>query len=697
MIEDGSPNPLGARCLEGGVNFALFSEVAEAVELCLYDRDRREVERLFLPARSDGVWHGFLPGCGPGQRYGYRVHGPWSPERGLRCNPAKLLIDPYARGLDGPLLRDAAVFDYESKASSSRWRRSDADSAPFVPLSVVAGRSADREVERPWVPWHEAVIYEANVRGFTMRHPGLSDRERGRFSGLRNAGILEHLKALGITSVELMPVHSYVDEDFLLDLGLRNLWGYNSIQFFTADRRFAGADPGAEFREMVDAIHDAGLEVILDIAYNHTGEGDERGPTLSFRGIDNRAYYRMEIGQPGRYSNDTGCGNTLNADHSRVQDLVVDSLRFWHREMGVDGFRFDLATVLGRTAEGFSRAHPLLNRIGGEPDLEGAKLIAEPWDPGPGGYQLGGFPVEWAEWNDRYRNSVRRFWRGDSHQSSEFARRIHGSADLFESNGRMPTASINFITCHDGFTLRDLVSFKHKHNRANGEQNRDGQTHNFSANYGAEGYEVEPGVEELRRRQRLNMLATLLFSQGTPMLLAGDEFGNGQGGNNNAYAQDNETGWLDWSGLADDPDFTQCVRELVRLRRELPLLRQARYVHGRMPKGPGWCDIAWLHPDGRSMRENDWNGDQKLALLFSCHQDQSPDSPIEQAIAILFNASTEDVSFSLPGQVPEPWSARFSSCVESPRTDREGRWLLPARTLMLLTSGPDAGHAEPEA
>ena len=681
----GTSSSLGATCDDQGVNFALYAGAAEAVELCLYDADRHPVAHSFLPEQSDGVWNGYLPGCLPGQRYGYRVHGPWSPAEGLRHNPAKLLIDPWARRLAGRCQWSPAVFDYLQPAEADRWRRNETDSAPFVPLGVVEAAAPARSFRRPAIPWSDLVVYEANLRGFTMRYPGLSESERGRLRGLSNGRILEYLKALGITSLELMPLFTMVDEAFLAERELRNLWGYNSVQFFTPDPRFAGDDGVNEFRDMVEAIHDAGLEVLLDVAYNHTGEGGLHGPTFSLRGIDNLAYYRTEPGVPGRYVNDSGCGNTLNADNPWAQRLVLDSLKYWHREMGVDGFRFDLATVLGRTSAGYLKQHGLLNRIAADPELEGARLIAEPWDPGPGGYQLGRFPVEWAEWNDRFRDTVRRFWRGEPHQSSEFARRIHGSADLFEPSGRNPTASVNFVTSHDGFTLRDLVTYKRRRNEANAENNHDGHAHNYSANYGVEGETDDVAVNALRRQQRLNLLATLLFSHGTPMLLAGDEFGNGQGGNNNAYAQDNEIGWLDWHRLDEDPAFTDEVRQLIRLRKELPLLRQARYVHGRMPTDQGWCDIGWLHPDGRPMLEDDWNGGQQLTLLYSTHAGQKEDSPVVEAVAILFNAAEDAVQFTLPAGLPSTWVSRFCSSPETAGTG-VGRWQLAGRSLLLVTS-----------
>jgi glycogen operon protein len=687
MILPGQATELGATPDDEGVNFALFAGDAEAVELCLFNEHGAPAAHHFLPAQDEGVWSGYLPGCRAGQRYGYRVHGPWAPEQGLRHNPAKLLIDPWAKRLAGRLRPSPTLFDFDPLASGAAWRKCDRDSAPCMPLGVVMNPNSVCAVARPSVPWPERIIYEANPRGYTMRHPDLPEAERGKLRGMSNACILDYLKALGITTLELMPVFAMADEQHLVQLGLHNLWGYNSIQFFVPDPRLAIDDPIAEFRAMVDAIHDAGIEVILDVAYNHTGEGGLHGPCLSLRGIDNLAYYRTEPDDPGAYVNHTGCGNTLNADNPWVQRLVLDSLKYWHSAMGVDGFRFDLATVLGRTADGYLKQHGLLSRIGSDPALWDAKLIAEPWDPGPDGYQLGRFPAEWAEWNDRYRDTVRRFWRGDAGQASEFARRIHGSADLFEPSGRNPPASINFITAHDGFTLRDLVTYERRHNQANAEKNRDGHRHNYSSNHGVEGESDDPQINDLRRRQRLNLLATLLFSHGTPMLLGGDEFGNSQGGNNNAYAQDNPTGWTDWAGLLADPDFTAQVRELIRLRRELPLLRQARYNHGRMPTDLGWCDIDWLRPDGERMREEDWAGTQRLVLLFACHDDQKDASPVVEATAILFNAAAEGARFSLPAGLPEAWILRFSSCGKaSPAAPGSAEWTIPGQSIALLSA-----------
>ena len=685
-FEAGNPGILGATPLEDGVNFAIYSSSADSVELCLFDDQGGQLACYHMPAQHNGVWHGFMPGCEAGQRYGYRVHGAWKPDKGLRHNPSKLLIDPYARRLEGEFSWNPAIFDFDTAAKAGDWIINEQDSEPYVPRCVVEPANPGARFNRPAIPWSSAVIYEANVRGYTMRHPDLPESERGRFRGMSNGQILDYLKALGITSLELMPVHAMIDEQFLAEKGLKTFWGYHSLLVVVPDRRLGGADAVGEFREMVNAIHDTGIEVILDVAYNHTGEGGSDGPTLSFRGIDNLAYYRTEQQDPGRYINDTGCGNTVNTDHIRAQNLVLDSLRYWHREMGVDGFRFDLATVLGRTRNGFSRPHSLLNRISADPDLWGAKLIAEPWDPGPGGYQLGRFPVEWAEWNDRFRDSVRRFWRGDKDQDAEFARRIHGSADVFESSGRNPPASINFVTAHDGFTLRDVVSYEKRHNGANGENNFDGHQHNFSCNHGVEGDTDDPGILAIRRRQRLNMIATMLFSQGTPMLLAGDEFGNGQAGNNNAYAQDNETGWVDWSGLDEDPEFMSSVRELIRLRGRIPLLRQARYIHGRMPTDGGWCDIGWLRPDGRPMQARDWNSSRQLALVFSTHADQKDDSPVVEAVAILFNASGEDIEFALPYDLPSGMMMQFSSARNSCGKTGFGLWSVAARSLALLSS-----------
>lgn len=673
-MEKGSPAPLGSTFTGDGTNFAVYSEAAERIELCLFDADGRE-SRLDLPGQTDGVWHGFLPGCGTGQQYGYRVHGEYAPDDGKRCNPNKLLVDPYARALAGEFAWTTAVFDFKRECAA--WRMNESDSAPYVPKSVVTAQ-VPHASPGPGIPWTDMIIYEANVRGYTMRHPDVPKTDRGKFRGMRNGEILDYLKSLGITSIELMPVHEFIDEQFLAKKGLRNYWGYNSINFFAPMRRYADADPRAEFVGMVNAIHDAGLEVILDVVYNHTGESDRTGPTLSFRGIDNLAYYQVEPGDRGTYINDTGCGNTINGDHPVVRRMIVDSLAYWAGTMGVDGFRFDLAPVLGRHGHGFSRAHPLLHAITDEAALSDVKLIAEPWDPGPGGYRLGEFPARWAEWNDKYRDAVRRFWRGDENMAGEFARRIHGSADLFDTGGRKPSASINFVTAHDGFTLNDLVSYEHRRNEANGEGNGDGHAHNYSANYGAEGESDDAQILKVRRRQRLNMLATLLLSHGTPMILAGDEFGNSQAGNNNAYAQDNETGWLDWSGLASDPAFTDSVRALITLRRNNPLFRPPVYQHGHSSGPRGWRDIEWFDPDGNHLDEAAWHETQALTMLLSDSNGA--------AVAILVNASEKSVVFTLPdSKIPATWTPVYFSARLKP-AGKPARWTINETSIACLSA-----------
>ena len=679
-METGSPAPLGATPDAEGVNFAVYSSVAEAVELCLFDASGRPLASHRLAACSDGVWHGYLPGCKPGQRYGYRVHGHWQPDAGLRCNPAKLLIDPYAREIDGDVEWHDAVFDYIPGGDTPTMNQD--DSAAFVPRSIVCAPLGSSPVATPVIPWAMTVLYETNVRGHTMRHPAVADHERGTFAGMRNEQVLDYLKALGITSVELMPVQAYVDEHHLAKRDLRNYWGYNTIAFFAPMPRFAAANARSEFLDMVNAIHDAGMEVILDIAFNHTGESSHSGPTISFRGLDNQAYYRLEPHAPGTYVNDTGTGNTLNVDHPRVQALVLDCLRYWASEFGVDGFRFDLATILGRHDNGFAPDHPLLQAISDDAKLADVKLIAEPWDPGPGGYQLGHFPERWAEWNDKYRDTLRRFWRGDADMSGEFARRIHGSADIFDHRGRAPYTSVNFVASHDGFTLADAVSYEHRHNEANGENNRDGHAHNYGCNHGVEGDTDDVDVLAARRRHRLNLLASLLFSQGTPMLLAGDEFGNSQQGNNNAYAQDNETGWLDWSGLDDDPQFTTEVRELIHLRNEWPLLRLPAYLHGETEIGASSVNINWLNTDGNAMEESSWSGPAPFKVMYA----EAARNGAMSRVAVLINNSDEEVGFRLPEAYPTcEWRVAWSA--DGLAIAKDGRsFAAPARSISLLTS-----------
>jgi glycogen operon protein len=670
MIVPGRPAPLGATTDDDGTNFSVYSSVAERVELCLFDTAGEQIASHDLPECSNSIWHGYLPGCHAAQRYGYRVHGAYVPREGLRCNPAKLLIDPYARALDGSFAWHDAVYD-----------RNGDDSAPFVPKGVVCDSQQRIYYDRPRVPWAETIFYEANVRGYTMRHPAVTEANRGTFDGLRHKEVLDYLKALGITSLELMPVHAFIDEQHLAERGLRNAWGYNSISFFAPSPRYAKQDAIGEFRDMVRAIHDAGIEVILDVVYNHTGESDTFGPTLSFRGLDNLVYYSTEPGDPAVYINDTGCGNTINVDHPQVRQLILESLHYWHKDMGVDGFRFDLAPVLGRHNHGYSTTHPMLEAIASDRKLRNTKLIAEPWDPGPGGYQLGQFGRGWAEWNDRYRDTVRRFWRGDENMSGELAQRLRGSADIFERGGRTATASVNLIASHDGFTLADVVSYEQRHNEANGEENNDGHANNFSCNYGVEGVTDDAAILAMRRRQRINMLATLLFSQGTPLLLAGDEHGHSQQGNNNAYAQDNEISWIDWSNLDDDPDFLHRVKQLIRLRRETPLLRLGDFVHRHLDTDGGFVEIGWHTPGGEPMDDWSWSGNSDICVVLA----ETARDGSRSGAAIVINGSHTMHDFRIPGEFE--WALVFSSSEEA-RFD--ARVLsLPEQAMALLLSGID--------
>jgi len=678
-MQPGNPEILGATPDESGTNFAVYSAVAENVELCLFDDAGVQTQIILLPEKSNGVWHGYLPGCRPGQHYGYRVHGPFDPSDGLRCNAAKLLLDPYAREIVGDFEWNPAVYDYRESNGELRINRE--DSAPFVPRSVVRAAFDQPLPDGPAVSWGDSIFYECNVRGFTMRHPALDESDRGTFNGLRHKDVLAHLKSLGVNAIEIMPVQTFIDEQHLAKQELKNFWGYNTVGFFAPMQRYARGDAVAEFRDMVRTLHDAGFEVIMDVAYNHTGEADHRGPSLCFRGLDNRTYYRTEPDDHGAYVNDTGCGNTINIDHIRVRQMILDSLDYWASDMGVDGFRFDLATILGRRGDGFTATHPFLADISNLPSLRHVKLIAEPWDPGPGGYQLGHFPPRWAEWNDRYRDSVRAFWRGDPATSGELARRLHGSADLFESRQRPPFASVNFVSAHDGFTLMDVVSYDQRHNEANGEDNRDGHSANFSSNHGVEGSTDDPAISEIRRRQRLNMLATLLFSQGTPMLLAGDELGHTQRGNNNAYAQDNDTSWLDWSG--DDPEFIEQVRELILLRRETPLLRLQSYLHGNLDTGSSSIRIDWCNQSGDIKQDAEWTTSRAFSVLIT----ETKLSGSREAVAVLINGADHESTLSLPALAQfSNWRLAFVSCREDEATMTGLELSLPAKCLALLTA-----------
>ncbi|MHB2024484.1 MAG: glycogen debranching protein GlgX, partial [Mycobacteriales bacterium] len=603
----GTAYPLGATFDGSGTNFALFSEVAEAVELCLFDEAGAEV-RIRCGERDGFVWHVYLPDVGPGQRYGYRVHGPYEPAAGLRCNPAKLLLDPYAKAIDGRIDWHESLFDYRFGDEDSR---NDLDSAGHMPKSVVVSPYFDWDTDRPpRRPYNETVIYEAHVRGLTIRHPGIPEQLRGTYAGLAHPVMLEHFRKLGVTAVELMPVHQFVHDSHLVERGLSNFWGYNTIGFLAPHNQYSSAGLERcvqEFKAMVKALHAEGIEVILDVVYNHTAEGNHLGPTLAFRGIDNAAYYRLVEGDPRYYMDYTGTGNSLNVRQPHTLQLIMDSLRYWVNEMHVDGFRFDLAATLAREFYDVDRLSAFFDLVQQDPVVSQVKLIAEPWDVGEGGYQVGGFPPLWSEWNGKYRDTVRDFWRGEPATLAEFAYRFTGSSDLYASSGRRPFASVNFVTAHDGFTLHDLVSYNEKHNAANGEDNRDGESFNRSWNCGVEGPTENLEVTALREQQKRNFLATLLLSQGVPMLLHGDELGRSQGGNNNAYCQDNYISWVDWDGACDFEVLTDFTARLVHLRREHPVFRRRRFFEGRPFRGSGGVDdIAWLTPRGAPMSDEDW-------------------------------------------------------------------------------------------
>ena len=668
IVRPGEPLPLGATWDGSGTNVSLFSEVAERVELCLFDGEGGE-RRVDLPERTAFCWHGYLPDVGPGQRYGFRVHGPWDPANGIRCNPAKLLIDPYARAITGDVRWGPAVFPYP--LGGDDLAREDSDSAPHVPKGVVVDGAFDWEGDALLRrPLHETVIYEVHVKGFTKRHPGVPEPLRGTYAGLAHPAAIEHLTSLGVTAVELLPIHQFVHETHQLDKGLRNYWGYHSIGYFAPHGEYAsGGDAGAqvrEFKAMVKALHAAGLEVILDVVYNHTGEGNHLGPVLSLKGIDNRAYYRTVEGDARYYMDYTGTGNSLNMRHPHALQLVMDSLRYWVQEMHVDGFRFDLASTLARELYDVDRLSAFFDIIHQDPILANVKLIAEPWDIGEGGYQVGNFPVRWCEWNGKFRDTVRDYWRGEDQTLAEFAHRLTGSADLYQDDGRNPYASVNFVTAHDGFTLRDLVSYNEKHNEANGEGNNDGESHNRSWNCGVEGPSDDPGVNECRARQSRNFLATLLLSQGIPMILGGDETGRTQGGNNNAYCQDNEISWFDWE--AADRGLLEFTRRLIRLKREHPVFQRRRWFKGRPLHGRGVADIAWLRPDGQPMSEEDWgSGFVKSVAVFLNGEalrdlDAGGRRLRDDSFLLLFNAHHEPLAFTLP---PASFAGRWTAVVDT--------------------------------
>jgi len=691
-IWPGRAYPLGATFDGNGTNFALFSEVAKKVELCLFDEQGAE-HRLPLEEVDAFSWHTYVPHLGPGLRYGYRVHGPNAPEHGVRCNPSKLLLDPYARAIEGEVRWDPACYGYNLGDESSV---NETDSAPFVFRSVVQHPHFDWGGDRrPDTPLHETVIYEAHVKGMTKCHPDVPENQRGTYAGLAHPAIVQHLISLGVTSVELMPVHQFVHDHRLVEHGLRNYWGYNTIGFFAPHNEYASSghrgEQVNEFKWMVRTLHEAGIEVILDVVYNHTAEGNHLGPTLCFRGIDNRAYYRLVRENPQYYYDTTGTGNSLNVAHPHTLQLIMDSLRYWVTEMHVDGFRFDLAATLAREFHEVDRLSTFFDLIQQDPVVNRVKLIAEPWDIGEGGYQVGNFPALWSEWNGRYRDAVRDFWRGEPSTVGELAFRLTGSSDLYQSDTRRPAASINFVTAHDGFPLRDLVSYNEKHNEANGEGNADGESHNRSWNCGAEGDTDDPTVLKLRTKQQRNLLAALFLAQGVPMLVMGDEMGRTQKGNNNAYCQDNEISWVNWSDI--DQPLLDYVRWLIRFRRDHAVFRRRRWFQGRPIRGA--VDIGWFKPDGKPMTDQDWNSRHARSLGVFLNgraipgHDEQGRTITDDSFLLLFNGHSRAVYWSLPKEFGGPWQLVMDTDRPAPESEPHEmpqRVLTRARTVVVLRS-----------
>ncbi|MEE8600872.1 glycogen debranching protein GlgX [Euzebya tangerina] len=658
----GSPYPFGATFDGVGTNFSLFSENASRVDLCLFDEDDTETV-IEITEVTGHCWHAYLPDVGPGQRYGYRVHGEYNPAAGRRFNPNKLLIDPYAKAVTGGVEWDEAVFAYHFDDPDSF---NETDSAPYVPRSIVVNPYFDWEGDRLLrTPMHQTVIYEVHVKGFTATHPDVPEELRGTYAGLATEPVITHLQNLGVTAVELMPTHQFVHHQHLTEKGLSNYWGYDSIAYLAPHDEYAATDrPGGavqEFKQMVRALHAAGIEVILDVVYNHTGEGNHLGPHLSLKGVDNQSYYRLMDDDPRYYMDYTGTGNSLNARSPFVLQLIMDSLRYWVNEMHVDGFRFDLASTLARELHDVDKLSAFFDIIQQDPVISQVKLIAEPWDIGEGGYQVGNFPPVWSEWNGRYRDTVRDFWRGEPAKLGEFAARLTGSSDLYQSDTRRPVASINFVTAHDGFPLADLVSYNDKHNEANLEGGNDGTDDNRSYNHGIEGPTDDPKIQAVRSRQQRNMLATVLLSQGVPMLLGGDEIGRSQGGNNNAYCQDNEISWFDWSDKAVDEDLLEFTQKLIDFRREHPVFRRRRWFEGRDIRGMGHSDIGWFRPDGKEMSDEDWSSmlARSLAVFLSGHGIHTAgphgEPIVDDDMLIIFNADPEDVTFKVPADLRGGW------------------------------------------
>lgn len=671
----GSPYPLGATWDGKGVNFALFSSNATMVELCLFKNhyDKTEVVKLKLTERSNQVWHIYVPNLKPGQLYGYRVHGPFEPQNGHRFNPHKLLIDPYAKAIAGKIEWNDALFGYDLHHSDKDLTHNETDSAPYLPKCVVIDSSFDWEGDQQLqIPYHRSIIYETHVRGFTMQHPGIPEDIRGSYSALAHPVTIDYLKKLGITAIELMPVHHFIADRHLIEKGLTNYWGYNTIGYFAPEVRYSSSgvlgEQVKEFKEMVKALHKAGIEVILDVVYNHTAEGNEHGPTLSFRGVDNHSYYRLCEDNKRHYFDYTGTGNTLNANLPNVLRLMMDSLRYWIIDMHIDGFRFDLASTLARELHEVNKLSGFFDIIYQDPVISQVKLIAEPWDVGEGGYQVGQFPPGWAEWNGKYRDCIRDYWRGADSMLGEFAQRFTGSSDLYQGNDRSPTASINFITAHDGFTLNDLVSYNEKHNEANGEDNNDGESHNRSWNCGEEGVTTDESVIKLRLQQKKNFLTTLFLSQGVPMLLAGDEFGRTQQGNNNAYCQDNEISWVNWA--AADKELLSFTQTLIKLRKEHQVFCRRRWFQGQPIKGIGLEDIAWFLPEGIELTDEHWNNDLAKSLgVYLNGRGIHPvgyqgEHVVDDSFYVVFNAHHEAIDYKLPlAKYGKQWKVALNTAI----------------------------------
>ena len=684
QVLPGDSVALGANWDGKGTNFAIFSAHAARIELCLFDpTGQRETERITLPEYTNEIWHGYLPGIGPGQLYGYRVHGPYEPENGHRFNPNKLLLDPYARELVGDFNWSAAHMGYVLDDENKDLSFSSLDSAPVMPKCRVVDPGAYDwgSDTKPAIPWAQTIFYETHTKGFSQLNPAIPEALRGTFEGMGAQATVDYVKSLGVTSIELLPIQSFTDDAFLQQKGLHNFWGYNTIGFFSPAQRYYGPNGANGFRSLVRAFHDAGIEVILDVVYNHTAEGNELGPTLSFKGIDNFAYYRTMPDQARYYINDTGTGNTVNTSHPRVLQLITDSLRYWATEMHVDGFRFDLGTILGREPHGFDQRGGFFDAVGQDPVLGRVKLVGEPWDTGPGGYQVGGFPPGWAEWNDKYRDNVRDYWKNTDATASEFAARLTGSGEVYDLRGRRPWAGVNFITAHDGFTLNDVVSYNDKHNEANGEANNDGHNDNRSANYGAEGPTDDAAINAVRERQRRNFLATLLMSHGTPMLLAGDEFGRTQMGNNNSYCQDNEISWVDWAAIPPwGHALTDFVRELIAIRKRQPLLRRESFRD--------MMSVTWLNPIGGEQQPEHWQdaGATTLGVRLA-RDDLKNQEGIWWELLLLFNPHEGNVPFKLPERNGGTWYVEIDTAQQAGRGEGHpgGSVMdLPPRTLRLL-------------